>query len=158
MQRTTWRLYELSILVRFKLFTYYHSITRQTKWINLNKLITQNMAIMRKIWKLGFPRTVRLKNTFSNSSNSFKHQTLAYSSIIKPVTVKVWKTFPKRMLIRKLDFCIKKYFFPNQLKNLSPFHIDVPIRSHALRTIGTGPTRNTEIMRPVRTLVLVSKG
>ena len=51
---------------------------------------------------------------------------------------------------------MKKYFFPNKKKNLSPFRTDVPIRSHALRTLGAGAARNREIMKPVRTLVLVS--
>ena len=60
------------------------------------------------------------------------------------------------LLIRKLDFWIKKYFFPNKRKNLSPFHTDVPIRSHAFHTLGAGAARNREIMIPVRTLVLVS--
>ena len=75
---------------------------------------------------------------------------------IKPVTLKVLKTFPKRLLIRKLDFCIKEYFFPNKKKKLSPFRTDVSIRFHALHTLGADAARNREIMRPVRTLVLVS--
>ena len=51
---------------------------------------------------------------------------------------------------------MKKYFFPNKKKNLSPFRADVPIRFHALCTLGAGAARNREIMKPVRTLVLVS--
>ena len=37
-----------------------------------------------------------------------------------------------------------------------PLRIDVIIRSHALRTLGAGAAMNREIMRPVKTLVLVS--
>ena len=70
-----------------------------------------------------------------------------------PVTLKVWITFPKRLFIRKLDFCIKNYFFPNKRKNLRPFHTDVPIRSNAPRTLGAGAARNRETMKPERTLV-----
>ena len=51
---------------------------------------------------------------------------------------------------------MKKYFFPNKRKNISPFCADVPIRSHALRILGTGAAKNREIMKPVRTLLLVS--
>ena len=43
----------LSIYVSFKLFTYYHSITRQTNWINLNKLNTlklENNVEVMKTW------------------------------------------------------------------------------------------------------------
>ena len=75
---------------------------------------------------------------------------------IKPVTLKVLKTFPKRLLIRKLDFCIKEYFFPNKRKNLSPFRTDVSIRPNTLHTLGAGAAKNIEIMKPVRTFVLVS--
>ena len=77
-------------------------------------------------------------------------------SVIKPVTLKVWKTLSKRLLIRKLDFSIKKNFFLNRKKNLSPFRTDVPIGSHALRTLGADAARDREFMKPVRTLVLVS--
>ena len=117
------------------------------------------MEITWKFLKLGFLGTVKLKNTFSKSLNTFQHWSFAYSSVIKPVNIKVSKTFPKRILIRKketkLDFCIKKYFFPNKRKNLSPFRNDVPIRSHALCTLGAGATRDREIIKPVRTLLLV---
>ena len=51
---------------------------------------------------------------------------------------------------------MKKYFFQNKRKNFSPFRTDVPISYHALRTLGADAARNREIMRPVRTLVLVS--
>ena len=51
---------------------------------------------------------------------------------------------------------MKEHFFSNKGKNLSPFRTDVPIRSHALCTLGAGAARNREIMKPVRTLVLVS--
>ena len=57
--------YELSIYVSFKLLAYYHPITRQRNWINLNKLNTL------KHGKLGFLWTVKLKNTFSKSLNTF---------------------------------------------------------------------------------------
>ena len=40
--------------------------------------------------------------------------------------------------------------------NFTPFRTDVPNRSHALPTLGAGAARNKEIMRPVRTWVLVS--
>ena len=109
-----------------------------------------------KLWKFGLLWTVKPKNTFSKSLNTFEHRSFAYSSLIKPITLKVWKTLPKRFLIRKLDFCIKNYFFPNKIKNLSPFRTDVPIRSHAFYTLEAGAVRNREIVRPVRTLVLVS--
>ena len=52
------------------------------------------------------------------------------------------------------------YFFLNKRTkqtNLSPFHTDSPVRSHASRTLEAGAARNREIMKPVRTLVLVSK-
>ena len=45
-------------------------------------------------------------------------------SVGKPITLEVWKTFSKTLSIRKLNFYI------------SPFHTDVPIRFHALRTLG----------------------
>ena len=106
--------------------------------------------------KAWFSTNCHTKNTFSKSLNTFWHQSFAYSSVIKPVNSKSLKTFPKRILIRKLGFCIKKYFFPNKIKNLSPFRIDVLIRSHALRTLGASAARNKEIMKPVKTLVLVS--
>ena len=34
------------------------------------------------------------------------------------------------------------YFFPNQIKNFCPFRTDVPIRSHAFRTLRAGTARN----------------
>ena len=33
---------------------------------------------------------------------------------------------------------MKKFFFPNKRKSLPPFRADVPIRFHALRTLGAG--------------------
>ena len=60
-------IYGLSIYVRFKLLTYYHSITRQTNWINLNKLNTLKNGNNTGIIKT----TVRLENTFSRSLNIF---------------------------------------------------------------------------------------
>ena len=75
------------------------------------------------------------------------------SSVIKPIIPEILKTFPKRLLIRKLNLFIKYYFFPNKRKNLSPFRYDIPIRFLALRTLGAGAARNRKIMKPVRTLV-----
>ena len=55
------------------------------------------------------------------------------------------------ILIRKHDFSIKKHYFPNKRKNLSPFRNNVPIRPHALRTLGAGTARNREIVKLLRT-------
>ena len=44
------------------------------------------MEITQKLWKPGFQWNVRLGNTFSKSS------------VIKPITPEVWKTFPKSLL------------------------------------------------------------
>ena len=74
-------------------------------------------------------------------------------SVIVPITTEVRKTFLKRLLIRKFNFCVKKYFFQNKRKNLSPFCTDFPISFLAFRTLGAGNATNKEIMKPVRTLV-----
>ena len=49
----------------------------------------------------------------------FKHLSFACSRIIKPIT-EVRKTFSKGLLIRKLDFYIKQYFFPKEKKESEP--------------------------------------
>ena len=49
-----------------------------------------------------------------------------------------------------------EYFFSNKrknLRNLSPFRNDVPIRFRAFHILGLGAERNTEIMKTVRTFV-----
>ena len=99
------------------------------------------MEITWNLWKFGLLWTVKPKNTFSKSLLLSSIGVSHISSVIKPATLKVWKTFPKRLLIKKLDFCIKKYFFPNKRKNFNPFRTDVPIRSHSLRTPGAGAAR-----------------
>ena len=49
-------IYGLSFYVRFRLLTYYHSVTRQTNWINLDKLNTlkheNNMEIMKTYFSM----------------------------------------------------------------------------------------------------------
>ena len=49
-------IYGLSIYVSFKLLTYYHSFTRQSRWINLNKLNTlkhgNKAEIMKNFYEL----------------------------------------------------------------------------------------------------------
>ena len=64
--------------------------------------------------------------------------------------LKFEKNFPKRLITRKRNFYIKQCFFPNKRNNLSPFRTDVPIRFHALRTVGAGGARNREIVREIR--------
>ena len=53
--------------------------------------------------------------------------------------------FPKRILIRKPGFGIKSTFSQTNREPWGPFCIDVPIRSHALRTLEAGAARNREI-------------
>ena len=64
--------------------------------------------------------------------------------------------FPKRLLIRKLNFENKT---PSKKKrknskNLSLFQTDVGKKFFALGNLRGGAARNREIMKPVRTLVL----
>ena len=42
--------------------------------------------------------------------------------------------------MRKLNFSVKQYFFPNKRKNLSLSHTDVSIRFDAFHTLGAGAT------------------
>ena len=100
-------IYELSIYVRFKLFTYYHSITRQTNWINLNKLNTLKLGNNAEVKKNWFSMNGQTKKHFSQEFKYFLASEFGREQRIKPVTLKVWKTFPKRLWIRKLGFCKK---------------------------------------------------
>ena len=83
-------IFGLSIYVSFKLHTYYHSITRKTNCINLNIL-----------------------NTLKHGNNAefilFSGTEIAFFFLLlsKPRTPEVKKTFRKKLLIRKLNFCIK---------------------------------------------------
>ena len=53
------------------------------------------MEISQNLWKPGFQWNVRLENTFSMSWNTFQHQSYTYSSVIKYITPKLEKCFPK---------------------------------------------------------------
>ena len=61
----------LSIYVRFKLLSSYHSITRQTNWINLKKPNALKDENSMEILKLGLLWSVRLEHTFHRSLNIF---------------------------------------------------------------------------------------
>ena len=85
------------ISVRVILQTYYHSITRKTNCINLNKLITLkhgNNAELTKTWLLIKSQT---RKYFFQELKYFV--TFPYSSAIKPITVEVRQTFPKKTSI-----------------------------------------------------------
>ena len=62
-------------------------------------------------------------------------QTVALSSLL---LLKFEKRSEKVVNKKIYNFSIKQYFFPNKTKNLRPFCTDVPIRFHALRTLGAG--------------------
>ena len=57
-------IYELSILARFKLLTYYHSITKQTNWIKLNKLNTLKHGNNAEVMKTWFSMNCQSKKHF----------------------------------------------------------------------------------------------
>ena len=57
-------IYELSISVRFKLLTCYHTITRQTNWINLLKLNTLNHGNNGEFMKTWFSMNCRTRKHF----------------------------------------------------------------------------------------------
>ena len=110
---------KLSICVCFKLLTYYHSITRQTNWINLNKPNTLKRGNHAEIMKVWFSMNCQTKKYFFQEFKYFFSIGVSHTVALLSLTLKVWKTFPKRLLMRKHDFCIKKYFFPKKRKNLS---------------------------------------
>ena len=101
-------IYELSIYVYFKLLTYYHSITRQTNWINLNKLNKLKHGNNVEIMKTWFSMNCQTRKYFLQE---FKCLFLASQFRIQQrcsdYYSEVCKTFLKRLIIRKLNICIK---------------------------------------------------
>ena len=83
-------IYGLSFYVRFKLQTYYHSITRRTNYISLNKLNTlkhgNNVEIL-KTFKF-FSMKCQTRKYFFQELKS-EHQSFVYSSVITTITPEV---------------------------------------------------------------------
>ena len=55
------------------------------------------------------------------------------------------KNFVLIIITRRINFCIKYYFFPNRIKNFCPFRTDAPIKFHALLTLRADAARNRTI-------------
>ena len=90
----------LPIYVRFKLHTCYHSITRQTNCINLNKLKTLkhgNSTELMTIWCL---MTFQTRRYFFQELRYFFSTRVSHTgALFKCFTPEVWKKFLERILI-----------------------------------------------------------
>ena len=112
------------------------------------------MEITRTLVKSGFQQNGRLENTFFQKLKYvFSLRISQRLALLKPITPEVWKTFPKRVLVRKLNFFVKWYFFQSKRKNLDPSCTYVLIGYLAPCFLGTVTARNREIMKPERILV-----
>ena len=98
------------------------------------------MEITQILWKRGFLWT---ENTFSKSLNTFlasKFHIQSDRSVTKPIAFEVWKTFPKRLLIRKHITSLQNSTFSQTKERTFAYSvlIDIPIRFHAPHTLGAG--------------------